>query len=567
MKILKNMTIGKKLISSFTLLITLISAVLVGVSYFNTTRMAENLTNNALQLKIDGDIQSARLYENHHYGRIEMVDNRMVDREGNPIEGNFTMVDAIADDLGVVATVFAREDNDFRRISTNIRQADGSRAVGTLLGTDSAAYQPVMQRELYIGQAMILGLPYFTAYQPIVNAQEEVIGILFLGIPQAELDAIIADNTSAFLRATALSFLALLAIATFITIGISRSITRPIVHAADMLKDISEGEGDLTRRLPADSQDELGSLARYFNAFVEKLQGIIRDVAGNAVTVASSATELSAVSAQTGQSVATTSSKISTIAAAAEESTVNTTSVAAGMEQVSVNLSSVASATEEMSTTINEISANTEKARGISAQAGEQATQVADLMQRLGTAAQEIGKVTETITGISSQTNLLALNATIEAARAGEAGKGFAVVAHEIKELAQQTAAATEDIKAKIGGVQTSAGSVIADIEKITSVVGDVGQIVSSIATAIEEQAAVTRDVADNLAQASAGMQDANERVAQTASVSRDMAQDIASVDAAAGDMRTGGEQVQSSAAELSELAEQLKALVGQFKV
>ena len=390
---------------------------------------------------------------------------------------------------------------------------------------------------------------------------------MFLGIPQAELDALVADNTNAFLRATALSFLVLLVIATFVTIGISRSICRPIVRAADLLKDISEGEGDLTKRLPADSQDEVGLMARYFNAFVDKLQGIIRDVAGNAATVASSATELSAVSAQTSQSVELMSAKTSTVAAAAEESSANTTSVAAGMEQTSTNLSSVASATEEMSATIGEIAANSEKARGISAQAGEQAAQVAGLMQQLGTAAQEIGKVTETITDISSQTNLLALNATIEAARAGAAGKGFAVVANEIKELARQTAAATEDIKAKIGGVQTSAGSAITDIQKITTVVAEVGQIVSSIAAAIEQQAAVTRDVAGNIAQASAGVRDANERVAQTASVSKTMAQDIASVDAAAGEIRSGGEQVQSSAAELSNLAEQLKALVGQFKV
>jgi methyl-accepting chemotaxis protein len=261
------------------------------------------------------------------------------------------------------------------------------------------------------------------------------------------------------------------------------------------------------------------------------------------------------------------SGRTATVAAAAEESSANTLSVAASMEQASINLSSVASATEEMSATIGEISASSERARAISADAGAQATAVSALMTRLGQAAQEIGKVTEVITDISSQTNLLALNATIEAARAGAAGKGFAVVANEIKELAKQTAAATEDIKGKIGGVQNSAGSAISDIQKITGVIAEVGHLVAGIATAIEEQAAVTRDVAGNIAQASAGVQEANERVAQTASVSKTMAQDIAGVDAAAGDIRSGGEQVQSSAAELSRLAEQLTSLVGQFTV
>jgi methyl-accepting chemotaxis protein len=349
--------------------------------------------------------------------------------------------------------------------------------------------------------------------------------------------------------------------------GFGQSLVRPIREVIAGLKDISEGEGDLTKRLQATSKDETGEMALYFNRFVSKLQGVIGRIAGNAQTVAASATALSDISAQTSQSVQTLSSKTTTVAAASEEASANTTSVAASMEQASTNLASVASATEQMSATIGEIAANSEKARAISAAAGSQAASVSALMQQLGQAAKEIGKVTETITNISAQTNLLALNATIEAARAGAAGKGFAVVANEIKELAKQTAAATEDIKSKIAGVQLSTGSAIADIEKITQVIAEVGQIVTGIATAIEEQATVTKDVAGNIAQASSGVHEANERVAQTATVAKSMAQDLAGVNAAADEIRAGGEQVQASAAELSRLSEQLKGLVGQFKV
>jgi methyl-accepting chemotaxis protein len=355
--------------------------------------------------------------------------------------------------------------------------------------------------------------------------------------------------------------------AVFLWMLLAAKITRPIQRAVEMLRDISEGEGDLTRRLEVSGNDEVGQLARHFNQFAEKLQGIIGQIAGNAQTVASSATELSAISAQTAQSVQTMAAKTAMVAAAAEESSANTISVAASMEQASTNLHSVASATEEMSATIGEIASSSEKARSISTHAAEQASSVSSLMQQLGQAAQEIGQVTETITDISSQTNLLALNATIEAARAGAAGKGFAVVANEIKELAKLTATATGDIKAKIGGVQNSTGSAIADIEKIAAIIKEVGHLVSGIATAIEEQAAVTRDVAGNIAQASAGVQDANERVAQTASASRSMAQDIAGVDLVSNEICSAGEQVQASAAELSSLAEQLKGLVGRFRV
>jgi methyl-accepting chemotaxis protein len=326
--------------------------------------------------------------------------------------------------------------------------------------------------------------------------------------------------------------------------------------------------GDLSGKpLEPVSQDEIADLALAINDMTSSLRVLVGDISGGVQTLASSATELSAVSKQTASGVAEMSDKANGVAAAAEEASTNTTSVAAGMEQSSGSISSVASATEEMSATVGDIAANTARARAISEQATAQAQTVTAQMQKLGQAAQEIGHVTETITNISAQTNLLALNATIEAARAGSAGKGFAVVANEIKELARQTAEATEDIKARIAGVQGSSGAAIADIGQITEVISEVGNIVASIAAAIEEQATVTKDVAGNIAQASNGVRDANEHIAQTAEVSMTIARDIAGINGAVTDLRHGGEQVQVSAAELSKLAEQLSAQVAQFRM
>jgi len=219
-----------------------------------------------------------------------------------------------------------------------------------------------------------------------------------------------------------------------------------------------------------------------------------------------------------------------------------------------------------MTATIAEIAGNSEKARSITGEANRQAEGMGVLMKELGRAAQEIGKVTETITTISSQTNLLALNATIEAARAGTAGKGFAVVAGEIKELAQQTARATEDIKAKITDIQTSTSGAVEDIQRISAVIRDVSDIVSTIATAIEEQSVVTRDIAGNLAQASVGVQDASHRVSQGSLVSQSIAKEIAGVDHATNEIATGVEQVKASAADLSRLAEHLNQTVQTFR-
>ena len=162
---------------------------------------------------------------------------------------------------------------------------------------------------------------------------------------------------------------------------------------------------------------------------------------------------------------------------------------------------------------------------------------------------------------------MVALNATIEAARAGTAGKGFAVVANEIKALAQQTAAATEDIRARIAGVQSSTAGGISEIEKVSQVIHEVSDIVSSIAAAIEEQSSMTKDIARNIAQASTGVGDANHRVSETSLATQDVAREIVGVDEVAKQIADGSEQVKASATELSHVAEQLQTTVQRFQV
>ena len=378
-----------------------------------------------------------------------------------------------------------------------------------------------------------------------------------------------AERTQSFMRTLLLIFCAIALVLSFVlSLAITRSVTQPIAQGIEVLQRISKG--DVSHEIPAEMQsrkDEIGDMSRAMQEMTVNLRKLLKEMAQGVQTVASSATQLSANSAQTVSSVKEMSDRSSTVAAAAEESCANTTSVATSMEQASSNLTSVAGATEEMSATVADIASNSEKARAISENAMSQAQTITSTMQLLGQAAQEIGKVTETITDISAQTNLLALNATIEAARAGTAGKGFAVVANEIKELAKQTSEATEDIKGKIAGVQSSTNDAISNITQITGVIKEIGNIVASIAAAIEEQSTVTRDVAGNIAQASSLVREVNDRVAQTATVAQSIASDIAGISGASKSVREGGEQVQVSASELSRLSEQLRATVAEFTV
>jgi methyl-accepting chemotaxis protein len=346
-----------------------------------------------------------------------------------------------------------------------------------------------------------------------------------------------------------------------------RKALAPVGNIAEVMRRIGQGDAtcDVEARLCART-DEIGTLGQATQAMAASLRGLLRDISEGVETLSGASSRLSTVSGQTSLGVSKVSERASSVAAAAEEASANTGNVATRMSETTASLLSVSEATAQMSATVADIAANSEKARAISNQASVQAQSASALMQQLGRAAQEIGKVTESITSISAQTNLLALNATIEAARAGAAGKGFAVVANEIKELAHQTAAATEDIKAKIGDVQTSAGGAITDIGAIADIIGEVEQIVANIATAIEQQAAVTKDVAGNIARASENVRTAGEQVNQTATVSGSIAQEIAALSAASTEIREGGGQVEGSAEELHGLATHLGTLVAKFK-
>jgi len=347
----------------------------------------------------------------------------------------------------------------------------------------------------------------------------------------------------------------------------ARAVTLPIIHTSDMLRDIAEGEGDLTRRLEIRSGDEVGILATWFNAFIEKIHEVIQDLAQNADAISHSGGELSTLSVTMSDGASEMNSRAGNVAASAEEMSTVMTSVAASTEQTVTNVNMVAAATEEMRATIAEIAGNSEKARSVTTEMVGQAREVRSVMDALGEAATEIGKVTEAITEISEQTNLLALNATIEAARAGDAGKGFAVVAGEIKALAGQTAEATGEIRKRIEGVQQSSSRSVEGIGRMSTVIDEVNELVGAIAAAVEEQSASTGEISENLAQASSGLQEVSNQVAQSSGVSGEIAEEMADVSRSTLRFSEGSATVHDRSEELAGLASRLKEVVGRFKI
>lgn len=368
------------------------------------------------------------------------------------------------------------------------------------------------------------------------------------------------------LRTTYTIVMVTLVLALLLSYLLARSIISPLNETVEALKDIAQGEGDLTRRITIHSQDEVGELAKWFNLFVNRIQAVIVDIAQNAETLSASSQKLTDISSgmaagseqMSGQSLAST-----TIAG---EMSSNMTSIAGAMEQTSVNSEVVAKATAEMSTTINEVAENAAKARMVASEAVTEAESASSVMKELENAALEIGKVTETITAVSQQTNLLALNATIEAARAGDAGKGFAVVANEIKDLAQQTAQATNSIKEKITGIQNSSGDAVTSIDKISSVITDINTFVEVIAAAVEEQASTTKEIVERITEVSEGVQDVNQNVNQSSDGARKIASDISEVHQLSETMKSHSLEVKTRADALKTLSTNLNGMVGRFK-
>ncbi len=345
------------------------------------------------------------------------------------------------------------------------------------------------------------------------------------------------------------------------------SILVPIHRTNAMIKDIAQGEGDLTKRLAVDSKDEVGELAGWIDIFIERLQKMIRDIGAGVETLSTASGNMSQVADEISGNSDHTAHKAATVAASSEEMSSNLNGVAAASEQATSNIQTIVAAIEQMRTTIQEISENMVRGSTTTQNAVSQAREVSGKVDELGRAAAEINKVTETIADISEQTNLLALNATIEAARAGEAGKGFAVVAGEIKDLAHQTAMATHEISSQISKVQDSTRESVAVIEQVVGVINDINGIVTGVAAAMEEQSSATLEISENVGQAAKGIADVNDNVSQISTVAGGVSHDVAEVSHAAEQINSGSTVVKENAVSMDKLAATLQEMVHRFKV
>jgi methyl-accepting chemotaxis protein len=317
-----------------------------------------------------------------------------------------------------------------------------------------------------------------------------------------------------------------------------RTVRQALYGLRDRMTAIAEGDGDLTARLPEQARDETGEVAQAVNKFIARVQQVIRQMAGAADTLDGSVQTLSAMTAQ--------------MSANADETSGQAAAVTRSAEDVSRNVSTLSAGSEQMSASIREISVNASEAAQVATTAVTIASSARDTVADLSTASVEIGNVVKLITAIAEQTNLLALNATIEAARAGESGKGFAVVAGEVKELAQETAKATDDITQRVGAIQTGTNAAVDSIGTITDIVARISDFSTTIASAVEEQTATTNEMSRN--------------VTGTADAAGQIAENITQVSAGAASTSEAAGEASRTTQTVSTVVGDLKTTVGSFR-
>jgi methyl-accepting chemotaxis protein len=527
LRFVRDRSVRTKIVSS--VVVVAVIGTLIGV--FSITRMSH----------INGEV--AAVYNGNRQTQAVALLRNAVNRTWLDARDHFLALDAaskaaerdaIKTDEEQVAIALA----DLRAFPMSDRQR-------TALGDFDTAWQtymtvlqtdllPVSDRNDFTGLAAIRNVKV----DPLAKAIRAALDVLVAEV--IHTSEVRKAEASADYRSTRTLTLALLAFGLLLGValglGIARLITAPLQRCVAALRAI--GSGDLSARADVNSRDELGQLAGTLNTTAQSVGGMVREITQNADQLASASEEMSTTAAQ--------------LSSAAEETAAQAGGASRSAGEVSRNVQAVSAGAEQMSASIREIASNAADAAKVAASAADLAASTNASVGRLGESSSQIGNVVALITSIAEQTNLLALNATIEAARAGDAGKGFAVVASEVKDLAQETARATEDIATRVAAIQQETTGAVGAIGQIVEVIGTINDYTATIASAVEEQTATTGEIGRSVHEAATG--------------SAAIAENITGVAQAAGAVTGGATETQQTAADLARMASTMRELVSAYR-
>ena len=515
-----KLRLGTKAVISAILLIAVNTALVVGAAHWSLT---SEFGDRALRdIEVNLRTLALSFAETYPDARITLKDGMVAKAEvrAMPEFKDHAIVDRAVGYVGGNATLFVYDEasNQFVRRSTNVKKENGDRAVGTQLAPDHPG-QPVLRRgEAYKGPATLFGKTFMTAYYPIANSAGKVSGVLYVGIPMAQYETMLAHAIQNMAIAAAIAGLLVM----LLTMLIVRRVTKPLISVTASLTAIADGNNDVEIDCH-ERMDEIGEIARtvavFKNNSMERRKLRDEQTAASAAAVDHRKAELRGFVDEFQTSVGgildkvlNSSSEFERVAKQLTE-TARTTAGLSGQsagasETASEHVRTAAIASDELSNSIAEITRRVQESNGIAADAVKQATATDHRINELSEAGARIGDVVKLITSIAEQTNLLALNATIEAARAGDAGRGFAVVAQEVKSLAGQTAKATEEISSQISNMQLATEESVGAIKAIGHTIERISDIATSISAAVEQQRGATQNIAQSVRAAASGTAD-----------------------------------------------------------
>ena len=564
---IKNFKIGTKINLLVVGVILLLSIIFAAVTYLQISGVMEKIFTD--RVKVVSKLGYNWLDETYE-GDWAIKDGELY--KGNvKINGNYELIDKMRKITNGTATIFQGDTT----IATDV-VVDGERRVGQK--ADPAIVEVVLEKgETFVGEADIAGQKYLTIYEPIKDKNGNVIGMWLVG------DNIKIINDTVLSLLTILIVVILIAgiIAVIGSVFFTRTIVRPIQSINKQLKEISDGEGDLTQELSVKSQDEVGELANSFNRMINSLRTMIGQIGATSDQVAASSEELTASAEQTTKATSHIASSIQEIASGAEmqgkgadESSQSMKEMALGIQQVAKTTSNVSGLAMETNKEANAGNESIQKAIRQMEAINLSVSDSASVIKQLGEQSNRIGTITEVITRIADQTNLLALNAAIEAARAGEHGKGFAVVADEVRKLAEQSKDSADQIASLIGQIQVDTANAVDLMNKGAQetslgmvVINETSEGFQKILRSIEEVTSQIQEVSAVIEEMSSSVEQVNASMEEMARISQTSASNTQNVASASEEQMASMEEITASAATLSKMAEDLQVLVNKFNV